>query len=112
MSATRGLMLAKRFSQVELLTTMAFIEGDPRSKERRADSIYLRNAKAREELDSITWAISYQLGLGEGRMTAAERVPVEGGFGYVEPTPPKPLATVSRFFEAQFKEAAARRGRE
>lgn len=108
MSATRGLTLAKRYSQIELLSLMHFIEGDPRSKNRDRKSIYIHTPKAREMLNSLDWAISYQLGLGSGRIKSCDRIPVMGGFGYVEPNEPKEFAAVSRFFEKAMQQARAR----
>lgn len=107
MSATEGLRLAQRYSQVELLSLQAFIHGDPRSRNRQRNSIYIHSDKARQKLDAIAWAISYQLGLGMGRMTAEERIPVHGGFGYVEALPEKTFKTVDQFFARALHRAHA-----
>lgn len=95
---TRALQLARRFSDVELLTTQAFLDADPRSTNpqwKAGKSIYLHTDKVRKLHADIAWAIAYHRGFDK-----AERVErVAGGFGCVEPLPDKDHKAVRAFFE-------------
>ncbi len=95
---TRALQLAKRFSDVELLSTQAFIDGDPRSHNparAAGKSIYIHTDRVRKLHADIAWAIAYHRGFDK-----RERVEkVAGGFGCVEPLPDRDHKAVHDFFE-------------
>ena len=95
---TRALQLAKRFSDVELLSTQAFIDGDPRSKNpahTAGKSIYIHTDRVRKLHADIAYAIAYHRGFDK-----RERVEkVAGGFGCVEALPGRDHKEVRDFFE-------------